>query len=167
MRIVVTDANIFFDLIGIGALGLFFQLEHEVHTTVLVLVECDTEERVALEAFITNGQLHVRTFTDEELKTVGATGRRKGLRPADRSILLQAKELDGWVLSGDGDVRKECGELSLRCHGILWCIAELHRNRHYDASKCLAVLDVLEAINKWLPKAELEKMRKELGGSPL
>jgi predicted nucleic acid-binding protein len=164
MRIVVTDANIFFDLIGIGALDLFFQLEHEVHTTVLVLDECGREELAALERYIAGDQLHVRSFSVEELKAVELTGRRKGLRPADRSVLLQAKEVNGIVLSGDGGVRKECEEMALRCHGILWCIRELRGNGHYDAQQCLAVLDVLEAINKWLPKGEVERMRRELGG---
>jgi len=165
MKIVVTDANIFFDLNGIGALALFFQLEHEVHTTVLVLDECGPEDLAALQAFVDGGQLHVRAFNEEELKIVGETGQRKGLRPADRSILLRAKELAGIVLSGDGGMRKECEEMKLRCHGILWCIAELRQNGHYDAPRCLAVLDVLESINKWLPKDEMEKMRKELKGA--
>ncbi len=164
MRIVVTDANIFFDLIGIGALDLFFHLDHEVHTTELVLFECDAVDLDQLQAFIASGQLRVRNFTVEEVKVVETTGRRKGLRPADRSVLFHALELKGLVVSGDGDMRKECGEMKLECHGILWCIAELHRNGHYDAPQCLALLDVLEGINKWLPKDEMEKMRKELGG---
>ena len=164
MKVVVTDANIFFDLIGIGALDLFFQLEHEVHTTVLVLDECGTTELEALDRYIADERLHVRTFSVEELKEVELTGRRKGLRPADRSVLLRAKEISGIVLSGDGGVRKECEEMALNCHGILWCISELHRNGHYDAQQCLSVLDVLEAINMWLPKGEMERMRRELGG---
>ena len=164
MRIVVTDANIFFDLLGIGALGLFFQLDHEVHTTELVMFECDIVDLDQLQAFIASGQLRVRTFTVDEVKTVETTGRRKGLRPADRSVLFHALELKGMVVSGDSDMRKECGEMKLECHGILWCIAELHRNGHYDAPQCLALLDILESINKWLPKDEMEKMRKELGG---
>lgn len=164
MRIVVTDANIFFDLIGIGALALFFQLEHEVHTTVLVLDECSPEDLAELQVLIDNSKLHVRAFNEDELKVVEVTGRRKGLRPPDRSILFTARELKGWVVSGDKDVRKECGEMKLDCHGILWCIAELHRNGHYNAEQCLALLDVLEGINKWLPKADLAVMRKELGG---
>lgn len=164
MRIVVTDANIFFDLIGIGALGLFFQLEHEVHTTVLVLDECSPEDKAELQKFIDTAQLHVRAFTEDEVKAVESTGRRKGLRPPDRSVLFHAQELGGWVLSGDKDVRNECGEMKLDCHGILWCVDELRRNGHYDAPQCLALLDVLEGINKWLPKGEMEKMRKELGG---
>ena len=164
MRIVVTDANIFFDLLGIGALGLFFQLDHEVHTTELVMFECDIVDLDQLQAFIASGQLRVRTFTVDEVKTVETTGRRKGLRPADRSVLFHALELKGMVVSGDSDMRKECGEMKLECHGILWCIAELHLNGHYDAPQCLALLDILESINKWLPKDEMEKMRKELGG---
>lgn len=164
MRIVVTDANIFFDLIGIGALGLIFQLEHEVHTTVLVLDECSPEDMAEIQAFITSGRLHVRTFTVTELHEVGDTGRRKGLRPPDRSVLYLAKELSGIVLTGDGDIRKECSDMALECHGTLWCIAELLRNGHYDKTRCLGVLDALQTINKWLPKGELEKMRREIGG---
>lgn len=165
MRIVVTDANIFFDLIGIGALGLFFQLEHEVHTTVLVLDECSTEDMAEIQGFIASGRLHVRSFTVAELHEVGDTGLRKGLRPPDRSVLYLAKELPGIVLTGDGDIRKECGDMTLECHGILWCITELLQSGHYDKVRCLEVLDVLQRINKWLPKAELEKMRREVGGA--
>lgn len=161
MRIVVTDANIFFDLIGIGALGLFFQLDHEVHTTELVMFECDPVDLDLLQSFTVSGQLRVRSFTVEEVNTVEATGRRKGLRPADRSVLFHALELKGMVVSGDSDMRKECGEMKLECHGILWCIAELHRNGLSDAQQCLDLLDALEGINKWLPKEEMEKMRKE------
>lgn len=164
MKIVVTDANIFFDLIGIGALTHFFRLDLEVYTTVLVLDECDPEDLAALQGFIKDGQLQVRTFTVEELKTVGETGRRKGLRPADRSILMSAIEFSAVVVSGDSGMRKECAEMKLECHGVLWCIAELHRHGHYDAEQCLALLDVLERINKWLPKEEMEKLRRRLGG---
>ena len=164
MRIVVTDANIFFDLIGIGALAFFFQLEHEVHTTVLVIDECDPADLAQLQAYIVNGKLQVRAFNEDEMKVVETTGRRKGLRPADRSILLHALEMKGWVLSGDKDVRNECGEMKLECHGMLWCLRELLRNGHYDKSGCLSALEQLEAINKWLPGKDVEKMRKELGG---
>lgn len=164
MKIVVTDANIFFDLIGIGALALFFQLEHEVHTTSFVIDECSPKDLGELRAFIASGKLRVRDFDADELIAVGSTGRRKGLRPPDRSVLYHARELKGWVLSGDKDMRRECIEMKLECHGILWCVAELQRQGHYDASQCMELLDVLEAINKWLPKAELERMRKELGG---
>jgi len=164
MRIVVTDANIFFDLIGIGALDAFFQLEHEVHTTALIVDEFSDEDRAALQAFIDRRALHIRTFNEDELKLVQGTGRRKGLRPPDRSILVRARELSGVVLTGDGDIRKECAEMKLECHGILWCINELHRNEQFDAARCLELLDVLEGINKWLPRVELEVMRRELGG---
>jgi len=124
---------------------------------------CNPEDIAALQVFVDGGKLHTRTFDEAELKEVEATGRRKGLRPPDRSVLYHAKQLAGIVLTGDGDARKECAEMKLECHGILWCIAELRRNGHFDAVRCLALPDMLEAINKWLPRAEMEKMRKELG----
>ena len=164
MRIVVTDANIFFDLIGIGALDAFFQLDHEVHTTVLVMDECDPDDLSALQVFVDGGTLHTRAFDESEMKEVEATGSRKGLRPPDRSVLYHAKQLAGIVLTGDSDARKECAEMKLECHGILWCITELHRNGGYDPQRCLAILDTLEVINKWLPREEMAKMRRELGG---
>lgn len=164
MRIVVTDANIFFDLIGIGALGPFFQLDHEVHTTELVMGECDTPDLEQLQTFVDAGQLRIRAFTVDEMKVVEATGRRKGLRPADRSVLFHALELKGMVVSGDSDMRKECSELELECHGILWCVAELHRHGYFDADQCLGLLDALEGINRWLPREELGRMRKAFGG---
>lgn len=166
MRIVVTDANIFFDLIGIGTLDAFFQLGYEVHTTVLVMDECDPEDLAALQVFVDGGTLHTRTFDETEMKEVEATGKRKGLRPPDRSILYHAKAVAGIVLTGDGAARKECAEMNLECHGILWCIAELHQNGHFDKVQCMTLLDTLEAINKWLPRVEMEKMRRELGGNP-
>jgi hypothetical protein len=55
MRIVVTDANIFFDLIGIEALGLFFQLDNEVHTTALVVDEFIEEDLAAIKEFVESG----------------------------------------------------------------------------------------------------------------
>jgi hypothetical protein len=78
MRIVVTDANIFFDLIGIEALGLFFQLDNEVHTTALVVDEFIEEDLAAIKEFVESGVLHVRAYNEEELKEVHGTGRRKG-----------------------------------------------------------------------------------------
>jgi predicted nucleic acid-binding protein len=164
MKVVVTDANIFFDLIGIGALSLFFQLEHEVHTTVLVLDECSPEDLEELQPFMDSGKLSIRAFSADELMVVESTGRRKGLRPPDRSVLFHAQEMKGSVLSGDKDLRKECREMKLECHGILWCIAELHRYGRFEVKRALRALDKLEEINKWLPQEEVARMRKELGG---
>jgi len=39
MRIIVTDTNILFDVIKIGALPEFFSLDYEICTTVFVMQE--------------------------------------------------------------------------------------------------------------------------------
>jgi predicted nucleic acid-binding protein len=166
MRIVVTDANIFFDLIGIGALSLFFQLDHEVHTTVLVVDEFSDGDLAALQPFITRSQLLVRSFTAEEMQNVERTGKRKGLRPADRSILLHAHELKALILTGDGSVRKECMDMDLECHGILWCVEQFLANGHYSKDQCLLALDTLQSINKWLPRSKLQELVEKVGRLP-
>lgn len=164
MKVVVTDANIFFDLFGIGALEAFFDLRFEVHTTTLVLDECDQPERQALQVHIDQGRLRVRAFSEDEIGVVENTGRRRGLRLPDRSILVHARQLAGMVLTGDGDMRKESKEMGLECHGILWCIRQVRGTFGLDDPQCLTLLDELERINKWLPEKELEKLRTELGG---
>lgn len=39
MKLIITDTNIFFDIISIGALPEFFSLDYEICTTVFVIEE--------------------------------------------------------------------------------------------------------------------------------
>ena len=39
MKLLITDTNIFFDIISIGALPEFFSLDYEICTTVFVIEE--------------------------------------------------------------------------------------------------------------------------------
>ncbi len=162
MKVVVTDANIFFDLIQIGALVQFFQLKVEFHTTALVMDECDPRDISILQPYLDSKELFVRSFNDKEMSVVQQTGKRKGLRVADRSVLLHALGITGIVLSGDSDMRKECAEMLLGCHGILWCISELNKQGLLTTTECLALLDKLEGVNKWLPKKEMGQLREDL-----
>ena len=68
MTIVVTDTNIFLDLIQSGALDGFFQLPYDIRTTDLVLHEIKKpEQQRALEKFITNGRLTVLELDAAEI----------------------------------------------------------------------------------------------------
>jgi len=164
MRVVVADANIFFDLIKIEALSLFFELELEFHTTVLVLDECRDADRALLDTFIEDGHLKVASYTLEKLHEVERTGKRKGLSPADRSVLFTAKELTGFVLTSDRAMRLECGEMSIGYHGSLWCVREFHVSGIRTAKEALDLLFALQRVNQWLPKKELEELIVEFGG---
>jgi predicted nucleic acid-binding protein len=164
MRLVVTDASIFFDLIKIEALDLFFQLDLEFHTSAIVMDECRDADRVQLESYVQRRKLHVADYTKEELHDVEHTGTRKGLSPADRSVLYTAKQLSGIVLTSDRAMRLECEEMSIECHGSLWCVKELHEKSKCDAKQALGLLRELQRVNLWLPKKELEELIKELGG---
>ena len=44
-KFVVSDTNIFIDLMNIGVLDMFFQLPWEIHTTDMVISEFKNEEQ--------------------------------------------------------------------------------------------------------------------------
>lgn len=164
MRLVVTDANIFFDLIKIEALGLFFQLDLEFHTSAIVMDECRAADRALLESYVEKGILRVASYTEQEMHDVEHTGTRKSLSPADRSVLYTAKQLSGIVLTSDRAMRLECEAMSIECHGSLWCVKEIHQHGKCDARHALDLLRALQRVNLWLPKQELEELMREIGG---
>lgn len=51
MRVAVTDACIFIDLIELDIIGNFFQLDIELHTTVAVMNELYPEQKQVHEAW--------------------------------------------------------------------------------------------------------------------
>lgn len=59
-RIVISDANILFDLLSVDLLSQFFDLPWEVYTTDLVMSEItDPKQRVCVEVFCKNQKLKV------------------------------------------------------------------------------------------------------------
>ena len=67
-KIVISDSNIFIDLISSNMLNAFFSLPCEVHTTDFVKKEIKLpEQRAALEHYIENGRLKVIEFDFKEL----------------------------------------------------------------------------------------------------
>ena len=51
MRVAVTDACVFIDLIELDMIASFFQLDLELHTTVAVLDKLFLEQKQILEAY--------------------------------------------------------------------------------------------------------------------
>ena len=51
MRIIVTDTNILFDVIKIGALPEFFSLDYEICTTVFVM-EINPKNKFCIDKFL-------------------------------------------------------------------------------------------------------------------
>ncbi|MFN8305110.1 MAG: hypothetical protein U0U46_21685 [Saprospiraceae bacterium] len=163
MTIVVTDTNIFLDLIQSGALDGFFQLPYDIRTTDLVLHEIEKpEQQRALEKFITSGRLTVLELDAREIGAALQLTTQATLgRITDRSVLLKGIQLQCIVLSGDRALRNECEHRGLEVHGSIWIFREIWQAGFYDEPQLLAMLDEL-AHNVRLPAQELDKLRNDI-----
>ncbi len=68
MKLIITDTNIFFDIISIGALPEFFSLDYKICTTVFVIEEViRSDQREEIEVFIRAKEINVIDFSAEEI----------------------------------------------------------------------------------------------------
>lgn len=165
MIIIITDTNVFIDLIKAGALEYFFQLPYDIRTTDLVLEEIKLPEQQAdLEKFKANGRLAVLELDADEIRAALEIRTQTALkRITDLSVLFKALSLQCHVLSGDKDLRKECERHGVTVHGSIWVIREIWRMKQADEKELLKMVDEL-ALNSRLPGQELEKLRREIAG---
>ena len=110
MTIIITDTNVFIDLINSGAINHFFQLNYDICTTDLVVEEVKIpEQQRQLEFYRENGSLKIISLDSGEIRDavqLSTQWQLKGI--VDKSVLLKAIHLQCVVLSGDGNLRKEC-----------------------------------------------------------
>ncbi len=165
MIIIITDTNVFIDLIQSGALDYFFQLPYDIRTTDLVMEEVKLpEQQSMLEKFRSDGRLTVLELDAGEIRAALELQTQTALnRITDRSVLLKAIHLQCLVLSGDGALRKECERRGLRVHGSIWVIREIWQASFGDKEILSVMLDELKH-NSRLPGHELEKLRREITG---
>ena len=88
MRIAVTDANIFIDLIKLDLIAHLFTIEVEIFTTSEVLEELHDHQADELYGFHQNGQLFIHALTDAQRQAVGVLKVQKSLSYADRTVIL-------------------------------------------------------------------------------
>jgi predicted nucleic acid-binding protein len=126
MKILVTDACIFIDVIELQLTSKFFNLNVEIHTTADVLSELYDSQQQILEGYRASSKLTVHVLTGEEQMELLNTPFPKALTPEDQSVLFIAKKLkNAAVLSSDKPVRKCAKNLSIEYHGMLWILDKL------------------------------------------
>ncbi|UJP65161.1 hypothetical protein [Mongoliitalea daihaiensis] len=79
MRIAVTDACIFIDLIELDLISGLFRLDLELHTTIEVMNELFLEQSQVLEAYQQVGKLIVHNLEKEDYLKIEALALPKGL----------------------------------------------------------------------------------------
>lgn len=82
MKLIITDTNVFFDIISIGALPEFFSMDYDISTTDFVVKEIlESDQKEQIESFIRARKLNVFKFSADEVEEIAIsqpTGFLKG-----------------------------------------------------------------------------------------
>ncbi len=93
MKLVVTDACIFIDVIDLQLTSRFFGLEFEVHTTTDVINELYPGQQEILKAFEFAGKLTIHTLTTQDWIAIQNQNFPRSLSPEDASVIFTAQRL--------------------------------------------------------------------------
>jgi hypothetical protein len=147
MRIAVTDACIFIDIIELGLAELFFNLHVEIHTTLDVINELYPSQQQVLDAHIDAKKLTVHCLAEEEMHEMSKMVFSKSLSQVDRTVLFLAKKIDAIVISSDKLVRNYAKGKSIEYHGMLWVFDELVKYEFLSRTSAAVKLKELISMN--------------------
>lgn len=130
MRIAVTDACIFIDIIELRLTSQFFRLPLELHTTVDVYNELYPEQQELLKAYQAGGKLSLYNVSAAEREEILAEKFPRALSDNDKTVLFLARKLNAFVLSSDKAVRNYAKSQVIEYHGLLWIFDQLIAGGH-------------------------------------
>lgn len=169
MTLIITDTNIFFDIISIGALPEFFSLDYEICTTVFVIQEIrQSDQQEAIEVFIRAKDLTLIEFDSDEIVQIEEFKTSKNFKGiTDKSVLWKALKMNCPLLTGDRKLRSEAENQGVEVHGTIWVIENLVERKLIDMSNGIHLLETIKQVNSSLPFDEIDKLikkyRKESG----
>ena len=164
MKLIVTDTNVFFDLIKIGALPEFFSLDYDICTTDFVLKEIllsDQSEQI--EPFVRAKSLTVFELSEDEINLVNNLITKRSFKGiTDKSVLWKAIELSCPLLTGDKKLRSEAEDMRIEVHGSIWVIETLLENDLISKIICIEFLENLKEVNVNLPHDLIDNLIRQL-----
>lgn len=158
--LVISDTNIFLDLISVNLLEEFFQLPCKIETTDFVIDEIIQPNQLPyLQKFISLKKLNIISFTFEELIKINDVfdNSKNNTSMADCSVWYRAKETSGRLLTGDAKLRKSAEADNVKVSGILYIFDNLVEYKIITKTEATKLLEKLISINSRLPKGECEK----------
>ena len=164
MTLIITDTNVFFDIISIGALPEFFALDFEICTTDFVVNEIlESNQKDQIKSFIRAKQLNVFKLTIEEIDEITSFPTKRFFKGiTDKTVLWKSYQLKCPLLTGDKKLRNEAEDLKIEVHGSIWVIIELIEKEIITEAKGAELLEKLKLINASLPHDEIDKLIKRL-----
>jgi hypothetical protein len=154
MKLAVTDANIFIDLIKLQMLALLFNIDMEIHTTGEIVDQLNDQQLVHLNKFIDTGHLQVHYLSVAQLQEVIEMAAPRALELADKSVAWLSLQLVATVLTGDGPLRKFCQTKHLDVRGIIWLFDVFVERGLATPQSAADKMESLLCFNSRLPKDE-------------
>lgn len=143
MKVVVTDACIFIDLIHLQLTSGFFELELEVHTTRDVIDELYPVQQQTLAVWQSRGKLTIHILSADEYDEISRKSFPRSLSSEDRSVIFLASKLNATILSSDKPVRTQAKKLAISYHGMLWIFDQLVQQKLLPPETAAAKIEAL------------------------
>ena len=125
MKLAVTDACIFIDLIELRLTSEFFKLPIEIHTSLDVYNELYPEQKEILKAYSSVGKLTIHNLSSLEKIDIQKIKFPKALSDNDKTVIYLAEKLDALVISSDKAVRNFAKSKVVEYHGMLWVFDQI------------------------------------------
>jgi hypothetical protein len=146
MKVAVTDACIFIDLMELRLLSHFFELDLQVNTTTDVFNELYPGQQELLRAYMSADKLCIHNILPEEWAEIALEKYPKSLSDSDKTVLFLAKKINAIVLSSDKTIRNYSKQNSVPFHGILWIFDKLIESSIISGE--IAVLKINELVSR-------------------
>lgn len=161
MKVAVTDANIFIDLIKLQLLGYLFSVDLEIHTTREIVDQLNDDQYEKVDSFIQAKILKVYNFSSAELTEIVEMNAPKSLEFPDKTVVYLATKLSAEVLTGDGPLRKFCISNQLTVRGIIWIFDIFLKAELINHTVAIEKMNYLLSFNDRLPKDECMNRLKQ------
>ena len=163
-RIVISDANVFIDLLSVSLLEAFFALPCEICTTDFVVGEITLpEQQKIVQKFIKSKKLGVVSFDVDDIDQVVLLHSKcqNNASIVDCSVWYYAKKVNGRLLTGDGKLRSAAEKDNVKVSGVLYLFDNFVEYGILTTEEAADDLEALMLYNVRLPKSEcLSRIRK-------
>ena len=160
MDIVVSDTNIFIDLISVGLMEASCRLPIKIHTVDYVMNEItDDIQKEVINKLADEGKITVKHFSPEEFMHIIEiySSRSNNVSVTDCSVWYYAKQNSFRLLTGDNKLRNSVIADGVQVSGILFLTDMLVEQNIIDAICMADKLEELLAINIRLPKKMIDE----------
>lgn len=146
MKIAVTDASIFIDLLECEAYDVFFRLPYQIITSYQVWMELEKDQQKILEKWRKN-HLTIIKIEKDFVKKTNEKNLSSSLSIADRSVWFLSHDKKSILLTSDGLLRKMGKKHGIKSHGLLWVFDRMVDEQLLEQSEAIEKLELVFKVN--------------------